>query len=222
MSAAAVAAALQMDGTTAGLTRAVNAATNLAAGWNFDSATLTTPTVDFGATTSGTWYTAANVPDPTIINYARVTKTVAPTMYFIPVVVPSPVFTQNVQSQAIAGQVAFSANTSIPAGLGPFTGVAACSGTVTACEASSSSNFGLTVGSEYDIQWPQYNGNRGQCKSGTIADCFVQPPCPGDTNLNTNGGAGNPMQEIVSNWGSSINGYWGSNSTSQLNNATFT
>lgn len=219
--AAAIAAALQMDGTTAGITRANSAATGLSAKWNFDSATLSTPTVEFSTASSGaTWYSAAGVTTalaPTIL-YARVTKTVAPNVYFVPMVMPSPVYSQNVQSQAIAGQVDFSANTSIVAGLGPFTGVAACSGTVIECEASAP-NFGLTVGNEYDIQWPQYNSNRGQCKHGVIADCFgnVSPPCPGDVSLNTGGGNGNPMQEVVSYWGASVNGYWGSNSTSQLN-----
>ena len=93
--------------------------------------------------------------------------------------------------------------------------MAACNGTVVACEASAP-NFGLTVGNEYDIQWPQYNGNRGKCKNGTTADCFVSSPCPGDTALDNAGGA-DPMQEVVSSWGPSVNGYWGSNSTSQLN-----
>ena len=119
--AAAIAAALQMDGTTAGITRANTAATGLSAHWNFDSATLGTPTVEFSTASSGaTWYTAANVTTalaPTIL-YARVTKTVAPNVYFVPMVMPSPVYTQNVQSQAIAGQVDFSASTSVVAGLG--------------------------------------------------------------------------------------------------------
>jgi Flp pilus assembly protein TadG len=216
--AAAIAAALQMDGTTAGITRANTAATGLSAHWNFDSATLGTPTVEFSTASSGaTWYTAANVTTalaPTIL-YARVTKTVAPNVYFVPMVMPSPVYTQNVQSQAIAGQVDFSASTSVVAGLGPFTGIAACSGSVSACEGSAP-NFGLTVGNEYDIQWPQYNSHRNGCPA-TPSACFVRPPCTGDVNLDTNGGSGDPMQEVVQNWGSSINGYWGSNSTSQLN-----
>src|SRR5258706_5810451 len=60
--AAAIAAALKMDGTTAGITRANTAATSLSAHWNFDSATLTTPTVEFSTASSGaTWYLAANV-----------------------------------------------------------------------------------------------------------------------------------------------------------------
>jgi Flp pilus assembly protein TadG len=220
--AAAIAAALQMDGTTAGITRANTAATGLSAHWNFDSTTLTTPTVEFSTASSGaTWYSAANVTTalaPTIL-YARVTKTVAPNVYFVPMVMPTPVYTQNVQSQAIAGQVDFSAATSVAAGLGPFTGVASCGGTVTACEGSAP-NFGLTVGSEYDIQWPQYNGNRKGCSNSvaTVSNCFVSPPCAGDVALQGQAAAsGNPEYEIVNNWGSSINGYWGSNSTSQLN-----
>src|SRR3954447_4274517 len=53
--AAAIAAALQMDGTTAGITRAGNAATNMSAAWNFSSTKLTAPTVEYGATATGTW-----------------------------------------------------------------------------------------------------------------------------------------------------------------------
>lgn len=222
--AAALAAALQLDGTTAGITRANSAATNLSAHWNFDSATLSSPTVEFAAlassspySCSATWYTTANVTSalaPTMI-CTRVTKTVTPNIYFVPVVMTNPVYTQNVQSQAIAGQVDFAANTSIPAGLGPFAGVAACSGTVSACE-QTAPNFGLTVGTEYDLQWPQYNQNRNGC-STDAANCFNSSPCPGDVTLHTGGGNGDPMNEVKSWWGASINGYWGSQSTSQLN-----
>src|SRR4051812_28091861 len=166
--AAAVAAALQMDGTTAGITRANTAATSLSAHWNFDSATLSTPTVEFSSASSGaTWYTPANVTTALAPNmiYARVTKTVAPNVYFVPMVMPNPIYSQNVQSRAIAGQVEFSANASIPAGLGPFMGVAACAhgNSVTQCEATKSNNFGLTVGNIYDLQWPQYGSKRSGC-----------------------------------------------------------
>ena len=88
--AAALAAALKLDGTTAGITRANTAATNLSAHWNFDSATLSTPTVEFAALASSgaTWYASGNVTTalaPTM-RYARVTKTVAPHVYFVPMV----------------------------------------------------------------------------------------------------------------------------------------
>ena len=167
--AAAIAAALQMDGTTAGITRANDAATNLSAHWNFDSATLSSPTVEFSSASSGaTWYTRGNV-DSTLrltMTFARVTKTVAPNIYFVPVVMANPVYTQNVQSQAIAGQVAFSANTTIPAGLGPFTGVAACThgNSVTSCEATASNNFGLTVGNSTTSSGRNTTGSRSGCQ----------------------------------------------------------
>jgi len=224
--AAAIAAALQMDGTTAGITRANTAATNLSAHWNFDSATLSTPTVEFSSASSGaTWYTPGNVTSTLAPNmtYTRVTKTVAPNIYFVPVVMTNPVYTQNVQSQAIAGQVAFSASTTIPAGLGPFMGVAACAhgNSVSQCEGTASSNFGLTVGNIYDLQWPQFGGSRSGCNpNGTgsaLTACFnASPgPCPGDVALD--GGNANPMQEVAGNWGSSTNGYWGASSTSTIN-----
>src|SRR5215813_6698356 len=76
--AAAIAAALQMDGTSAGITRANSAATNLSAHWNFDSAALTSPTVEFSSASSGaTWYATGSVTAtlaPTM-HFARVTKT---------------------------------------------------------------------------------------------------------------------------------------------------
>jgi Putative Flp pilus-assembly TadE/G-like len=218
--AAVIAAALQMDGTSAGITRANTAATSLSAAWNFSSTTLTSPTVEFAAATSGPWYTTANVTSglaPTMI-YARVTKTVSPNIYFVPVVMTTKVYTQDVQSQAIAGQVDLTANTSIAEGLGPFAGVASCASTVTACEASGP-DFGLTVGSEYDIQWPQYNSKRKNCGNGNgqLDNCFVSPPCSGDEAINGSGNSGNPRQEVVQNWGPSTNGYWGSTNTSTIN-----
>ena len=223
--AAAIAAALKMDGSTAGIARANTAATSLSAHWNFDSATLTTPTVEFSTASSGaTWYLAANVTTalaPTM-RFTRVTKTVAPSIYFVPMVMPTPVYTQNVQSQAIAGQVDFAANTTIPNGLGPFTGVTACNGSVTACE-NTAPNFGLTVGDIYDIQWPQYNSNRKNCGNGNgngnggkAINCFNSTPCPGDVTLD-NGNGADPMQEVVQYWGAKTNGYWGSTSTSDIN-----
>ena len=240
--AAAIAAGLQMDGTTAGITRASNAAGNLAANWNFDSSTLTSPTVEFEALasgtcpSSGTWYSAANVTTALAPTMAcvRVAKTVAPSIFFIPVVLTTPVYTQNVTSTAIAGQIAVSASTSIPEGLGPFTGIASCSGTVAQCEASAP-DFGLSVGQYYDIQWPQYNSSRSGCgladgnngngkgngngnKTNDPSNCFVSPPCPGDGTLDTSGGGTTgPEAEVITNWGSAINGYWGSNSTSKIN-----
>jgi Flp pilus assembly protein TadG len=217
--AAAIAAALQMDGTTAGITRANDAAANLSAHWNFDSKTLTSPTVEFSSASSGApWYAPGSVTSALAPNmlYARVTKTVAPNIYFIPVVMTSPVYTQNVQSRAMAGQVDFADNTVIALGLGPFMGVAACSGNVAACEASGP-DFGLTVGQEYDIQWPQYNSTRKNCGSGigSLDNCFVSRPCAGDEALNM--GTANPEQEVVKYWGSKTNGYWGASGTSVIN-----
>ncbi len=221
--AAAVAAALQMDGTSAGLTRANTAATGLSAALELQLDHPDQP--NRGIRGSNYWRNLVHLrqrhPDPSAtMIYARVTKTVAPNIYFVPMVMPTPVYTQNVQSRAIAGQVPFDSNTVIGNGLGPFTGVAACTGSVLSCEDTASSNFGLTVGNEYDIQWPQYNNTRKNCGNGNgknISNCFNSPPCAGDVTINNGNGNANPMQEVVDNWGSNNNGYWGSTGTSLLN-----
>src|SRR5690349_20453474 len=78
--AAAVAAALQLDGTSTGITNTTAAATSLANKWNMDTGSITNPTVDFAQTQTGTYSTNPGNPDGYI--YARVTVTVSPNLYF--------------------------------------------------------------------------------------------------------------------------------------------
>ena len=200
--AAALAAALQLDGTTAGITRAGTAATSLTNKWNFDTTSVPSPTVEYAVTSTGTWYDAASVPDPSTIIYARVTATTAPNIYFIPVVLVNKVYTMNVKSMAVAGQVDFANNTEIIQGLGPYAAVAS---------SNTGPKFGFTVGDEYDVQWPQYNGTRKNCSNanGNLDNCFVNSTCSGETTA--------AKQEVVQYWGSKTNGYRGSSGTSNLN-----
>jgi hypothetical protein len=217
--AEALAAALQLNGTTTGITNAINAVTSSSSTfnysstdkWNFNTCsqlsstsacTVTTPTVDFAtASTGATWYstaaaiTAAGVA-LTDIDSVRVTASVSVPLYFLPVVMTTKAFTTTVNARSVAGQVPI---TNMTQGLAPFTAVA--STTV-------GPNFGLTVGNSYDIQWPQFNGNRKNCSHGQPDNCFVQPTCTDESNI--------AKQEVVDAWGSSTNGYWGSNSASTI------
>src|SRR6202030_4657990 len=73
---AALAAALQLDGTSAGVTAATSAATSLADNWNFGTTTVSSPTVEYATTSSGTWTNAPSNP-PTNYIYARVKSSVS-------------------------------------------------------------------------------------------------------------------------------------------------
>src|SRR4051812_35645207 len=59
---AALAAALQLDGTSAGVTLAKSTATSLADNWNFGTTTVSSPTIEFATSSSGTWSNAPPSP----------------------------------------------------------------------------------------------------------------------------------------------------------------
>jgi Flp pilus assembly protein TadG len=199
---AALAATLKLDGTTTGITAARNAVANSVNAWNLDSIRVTDATsqplasyqVDFATTASGPW--ASNPGPASGYVYARVRVTAPVGLYFIPVVVPQT--QQNVTAAAIAGQIA---QTALPRGLGPFSAIGP--------NPADTTNFGLVPGSQYDIQWPAYNGTRAGCSPLTPDLCFVQPTCSGES--------ATAKAEVVTNWGASVNGFWGSNANSTIN-----
>ena len=190
---AAMAATLQLNGTSDGITAAQNAVANNSNNWNMDTARIPTYQVDFATSAAGPWST--NPSPATGYIYARVQATAPVNLFFIPVVVSQQV--QNVNSIAVGGQIS-DAN-SIPVGLGPLTAVG---------PNPNDPNFGLVVGQQYDIQWPAYNGSRANCSPSTPQACFVKPPCSGESQAS--------MAEVVQNWGASVNGYWGSNSNNTI------
>jgi len=187
---AALAAALALDGTTGGIANAKAAVTNSTNAWNFNTASVSSPTVTFATAIAGPWLSNPNPADG--YNHVRVTATVPMQLYFIPVLVAQTV--ANVNSSATAAQVAL---TSIPRGLAPYTAVSTD---------NTPPNFGLVVGNSYNIQWPQYNSTRAGCKPSDPDKCFNKSPCPGDLMAS--------KTAVVSNWGASTSGYWGSNSNS--------
>lgn len=192
---AALAAALNMDGTTAGIALAQSAVANSTNAWNFSTTRISNPTVAFGTSVNGPW--VANPNPATGYMFVRVTATAPLQLYFMPVLVARNI--QNVASTATAAQVAI---TSFPRGLAPYVAVSTD---------TTPPNFGLVVGEEYDIQWPQYNGSRAGCGPNNPDKCFNSPPCSGDSKVS--------KAAVVTNWGSSINGYWGSSSNSGIEQA---
>jgi Flp pilus assembly protein TadG len=189
---AALAAALALDGTTAGIINAQSAVANSTNTWNLDTTKVSNPTVTFATTIAGPW--AASPNPATGYIYVRVTATVPLQLYFLPMVVTKT--TQNVASSATAGQIAI---TSFPRGVSPYTAVSTN---------TTGPNFGLVVGDSYDIQWPQYNGARSGCGPNNPDKCFVSPPCSGDPKAS--------KTAVITNWGANTSGYWGSNSNSDI------
>src|SRR5258707_1176714 len=136
--AAALAASLQMDGTSTGITNATAAATGMADKYNFGTTTVSSPTVEFATTSSGTWTT--NPGSPSGYLYVRVKSSVSVPIYFAPTVMTTKVYTQTVNSQSIAGQVAL---TTLNTGLSPYSAIA---------QSNTVSTLGLVTGHEYMIQ----------------------------------------------------------------------
>jgi hypothetical protein len=190
--AAALAATLQLDGTTGGIAAAKNAVSNSANRWNMDTVRISNYQVDFATSSTGPW---SSNPNPAVgFIYSRVQLALPVDLYFIPVVVSQRI--QDVNSIAIAGQIA---QTAVPRGLGPFTAVSTN---------PTDPNYGLVVGDQYDIQWPAYNGSRAGCSPSTPDNCFVKPACGGES--------GASKTAVTQYWGASINGYWGSNANSTI------
>ncbi len=215
--AAALAAALNLDGTQAGIARATSAALSMGNKYNIGSASLSAQcdassqvttncvTVDFAKSQNGVY--SSNPGSASGYTYARVQTTVTANLYFIPAVLSkfsrNPSYTQIVNAMAIGAQLDFgtSSSNAVSAGAMPYTAVSTD---------LTDANFGFNVGGLYDIQWPQFNANKQHCGNGNgnVINCFNKTPCAGDSNAS--------MQAVVSSWGSSTNGYWGYQSNNEI------
>jgi Flp pilus assembly protein TadG len=198
--AAALAAALELNGADTGVTNAKAAVTTMATKdmWNFTTTQVTSPTTEFATTSTGTWTNTPPSP-PTGYKYVRVKSAVSVPMYFLPVIMTTKVYTQTVNSQAISGQVDV---TTIGSGLSPYSGIAVN---------TTGPNFGLTVGNEYSIQQGHFTGGGG-CGPSNPDKCFNGSTCKDDTKI-PNGGQ---LWAVANNWSSSSSGYWGATSNSVL------
>jgi Flp pilus assembly protein TadG len=142
--AAALAAAAELDGTTAGITRAGNAATTAWTKYHFGNTTFPSPDVGYGKTKDGPWSAAASVPSPPVdFRFVRVTTTIADLpMYLMPIVTGQP--TGTVAARAVAGQINVNSSSE---GLFPFSPAAHSS------DQNSADGYGLIKGQSYTIRW---------------------------------------------------------------------
>ena len=156
---ASLAAAQQLDGTSAGITRANNAASGDTDKWRFDTAPFSSVTTSYGTSSAGPFTTTPPNP-PTGYNYVQVVASVSVPMYLIRVLT-GPAST--VGASAVSGD---SAITSLPSGVFPFspytrtwTGL---QNGLTAQPDNASDPYGYQVGNQYTLRWGA-PGNRTSC-----------------------------------------------------------
>ncbi len=194
--ASSVAAALQLDGTVAGITRAQNTVTGMgsganAMGWDFDSKTISGVTVQFARGLAAT----PNVPDATTWNanpgspgdyrFVQVTASANVPLTFMQAFGILQGGTSSGTAIAAASSVAAQALiTQFPAGLLPFSPIA---------PSNVPDNFGLTTGVQYTIRYP----SGGAQKKSNVC-------------------AGDQSQTYWNNLPSQDRGFWGSTSAAAL------
>jgi Flp pilus assembly protein TadG len=191
--AAALAAALPLNGAASGITQAQAAVTAAASQpWTVGPDRIDTPQIDFATASNGPW--TANPANPAGYIYARVRASMALRLFFLPTLVGQR--SGNVAASAVGAQVP---QNSFSQGLAPYTAVSTD---------IASPNLGFTVGQQYSIQWPNYNGTRNGCGPGNPGRCFNSPPCAGDSET--------AALSVVQYWGGNTSGYWGSTSNSEI------
>ena len=135
---AALAAVLELDGTSAGITRAQSAVTNNPNRNSFGTASFTGTTVEFAQASAGPWST--NPGSSTGYAFARVNATVNVPIYFMGLAASKS--ETSVVASAVAGQVP---KTSFSVGVFPFSPYA---------HTLIGPDFGLEIGKQYTLRWP--------------------------------------------------------------------
>jgi Flp pilus assembly protein TadG len=218
---AALYAAQQLDGTSAGITSANNAVAANPNAWNFGTTAFTGTIIEYSADGSTNWQTSDKVTAAAAANirYVRVTPVVNNVaLFFLPVTGTGT--TATVKAQAIGGQVLLGCTTCATGGVAGGATSAAAGGAgasngapvlfpyspIANVDATSSSGlptvgdrFGFTRDVQYDLKWP------GSPTVGKVGNNKV--PCAGDDNatmLYHDSGASSHLGEIVLNSAATI------------------
>ncbi len=146
---AAFSAALQLDGTSAGITRATTAVANNPKQWQFQTSAFTNVQTAFATSSTGPW--ATNPNPATNYYYAQVQTTVSLPMYLIGALgAPS----STIAAGAVAGRAA---TTGTPGGEFPFSPY-----TRIGSPDNASDPYGYQVGNDYTLRWGA-PGNKTTC-----------------------------------------------------------
>jgi Flp pilus assembly protein TadG len=146
----ALAAALKLDGTSAGATAAVAAVDASTNKWNMGTQgfAVGSYTVTFANNSNGPWIAAGSMPaNATGYTYVQVTAGLTVPVYFIGVIVP--ITSTPVNAMSVAGQME---DTTLYAGGFPFTPQAF------PLASQADPTFGMTVGTQYTIRYPASSG----------------------------------------------------------------
>lgn len=134
---AAIAAALELDGTSAGVARAIDSAGRVGVKWNLDMSQFPTPTLEFATSLAGPW--RSNPSPAANYTHARVRTAVAVPLYFLPALVGGNVGA--VAGSSVAAQVP---KLHFGQGVFPFSPFA---------HNSTPPDFGLIPGQDYTLRW---------------------------------------------------------------------
>jgi Flp pilus assembly protein TadG len=184
--AASIAAAAQLNGTSAGISAAQSAAQNVPNKWNFGTQSIASPTIQFAQPLS----TNSNQPDPTTwtsapangTNYLFVQVTASVNVPMTLMQAVSAQSTMTVAGNAQAGQVMV---TTYMDGLLPFSPIAP--------NGNDTTNYGYQIGQQYTLRYP----SNGAQNNNNV--------CAGDQN-----------QAYWQNLPSQDHGFWGSTSSAAL------
>jgi len=172
--AAAIAAALQLDGTAAGITQGRNSVSSSPNKWNMATTAFagTGIVTEFSQDGSTGW--DPNPASPGGYRYVRVTANVTTMkLYFLPIVGASS--TADISASAIAGQQL----TTTPWGLVPFSPVTHGNYTNAAQTFANQPDYGFTVGTPYTLRWPGNAAVSNVCAGDATNQWITKATPPG-------------------------------------------
>jgi hypothetical protein len=162
---ASLAAARQLDGTSAGITRATAAATADSGKWRFDTEPFTTIATTFATSSAGPFTSTPPTP-PTGYTFAQVLVSVNLPLYLIRLYVGD---NAPVNAAAVAGQQALS---SLNGGEFPFSPYIR-RGYAGAVPDDAVDPFGFKVGNQYTLRWGS-PGDRSDCGTDGATPSLAQ------------------------------------------------
>jgi hypothetical protein len=158
---ASLSAARQLDGTSAGLTRASSAIGGDTDKWRFETQSFTSVTTTFSSSSTGTFVTSP--ADPTTIKYVQVVAVVNLPMYLIRVLTGP---TSTIAASAVAGTDSF---TTLSSGIFPFspytrkwTGLNFNGQPNQPDDTTGTDPYGYVAGDDYTLRWGS-PGNNSNC-----------------------------------------------------------